>query len=360
MGIRIRWTYNPDPNKIGQIEELDDGIARTAVSQGRAVRVTDDENNNPDAVEPGTPPSLRSLLIYYSVPNGANGRFDNDYAAGLFARYDDAILGDGLQDPESVFHADTLEIVSKIPESTKLWGYIDLSVEFNNFTIAEIAERVDQWADMGVQGIFWDLFGYDYGSDRDRQNAAVREARRRDLRSMINIWDTDEAFGNTVDEVFNPLGTPTILDHRDVMYLETFVFNTDAFGDPGFSFIGLMTERAVKARGWRKIFGCPIYSSSIVQHTGRTPEELDVYRDLNEMAARVFGFDGTNCAVGQYAAGGDDLALIVPHRFTAPHLPFRPDAEFVLSNFNTTVERPDLGLTFNFPDAGPRDWTLDP
>ena len=57
-----------------------------------------------------TTDSLRSLQIFYAPPSTINGKFDVDYAAGVLARYDDVVLGTGLEDPGNVYYSQTLRI----------------------------------------------------------------------------------------------------------------------------------------------------------------------------------------------------------------------------------------------------------
>jgi hypothetical protein len=78
-----------------------------------------------------TSTGIRSLLICYAPPNVINAKYDNDYAAGIFSRYDDVVLGTGLEDPNNVYYASTTAIIDKVADlspDTVIWGYIDCGV----------------------------------------------------------------------------------------------------------------------------------------------------------------------------------------------------------------------------------------
>ena len=172
------------------------------------------------AVTPG------SLLIYYGYPSSINGTPTIAQAAAVFGQYDMAVIGDGLQDgPGDPLphedHANTVAIISHAAtENTLFFGYIDLGVYTDNHSLSEIYRRVDAWQEMGIDGIFLDDFGYDYGVTRVRQNAAVSYVHSKGLPVCANGWFPDDMFGNIVNSS-NPSGTPTQLGATDYYLSES-------------------------------------------------------------------------------------------------------------------------------------------
>jgi len=165
-----------------------------------------------------------SLLIYYGWPSGINGTFAVTAAAAEFAAYDDVVLGDGLELATHPDHANTVAIIAQVhaTATTRVFGYIDLGVSTQNFTLAEIGLRVDAWQATGADGVFFDDFGYDFQVTRARQNAAVALAHARGLPVVANGWNPDDVFGAAIDPVANPDGAPTALGAGDFYLSESF------------------------------------------------------------------------------------------------------------------------------------------
>lgn len=165
-----------------------------------------------------------SLLIYYGWPSGINGAFAVTAAAAEFAAYDDVVLGDGLELATHPDHANTVAIIAQVhaTATTRVFGYIDLGVSTQNFTLAEIGLRVDAWQATGADGVFFDDFGYDFQVTRARQNAAVALAHARGLPVVANGWNPDDVFGAAIDPVANPDGAPTALGAGDFYLSESF------------------------------------------------------------------------------------------------------------------------------------------
>ncbi len=166
------------------------------------------------------------LLIYYSFPSAINGTANIASAAAEFGAYDIAIIGDGLQDgpgdpnphPD---HQNTIQIIAH-PSTTDtlFFGYIDLGVTTDNHSITEIQRRVDAWQSMGIDGIFLDDFGYDYGTTRLRQNAAVDYIHSNGLPVCANGWVPSDVFGSQFHPN-NPASTPTSLGNADYYLSES-------------------------------------------------------------------------------------------------------------------------------------------
>ena len=178
------------------------------------------------------------LLIYYAWPSNINGAATINSAIAEFAQYDVAIIGDGLQDgpgdplphPD---HANTVQIVNA-PETaqTRFFGYIDLGVTTDNHALSEIQRRVDAWKAMGIDGIFLDDFGYDYGTTRARQNAAVDYIHSQGLPVCANGWVVDDVFGAGL-HVNNPTGMPTSLGAADAYLSESHQIIEDEYATEG-------------------------------------------------------------------------------------------------------------------------------
>jgi len=220
-----------------------------------------------DSILPG------KLAVYYGYPslvNGANGNLNA--AATVFSNYDIVVFGNSLQFPQSYSdhpeqnhyagcdqnshydHNNTVGIIARLNNvGTKVYGYISIGGEntaslCGPLSIDEIKEHVDDWAAMGVAGIFLDEAEYGFGCSRERQNKVVDYVHRKRLSVFINAWNPDEVFGAyrvgkiiyTTGELngrlstiaMNPKGTKAHLGGNDIYLLESYQIVTGNYEDP--------------------------------------------------------------------------------------------------------------------------------
>lgn len=172
---------------------------------------------------PVVPP--RRLAIYYGWPSLVNGAAgDVARAAAAFERFDIVVLGDGLAHPAHADHAKTQEIIERlVARGTEVYGYVDMGINTQNLSIATAAQYVDEWAALGVNGIFWDDAGYDHGVDRSRQDQLIDVTHGRRLRVFINAWNPDDVFAD------DP--APTHLATGDLYLAESWLVGNDQYQD---------------------------------------------------------------------------------------------------------------------------------
>jgi len=302
--------------------------------------------------------SLRSLQIFYAPPTTINGKFDVDYAAGTLARYDDVVLGTGLEDPGNAYYADTLAIIAKataLSPGIVFWGYIDTGVSTGNLSMSTLQTQIDQWITAGAKGIFCDVFGYDYGVSRSRQNQILDYIHSKNVGAILNVWDADQALGSQVDATYNPTGAATHANSSDVLLLESWVFNSDAYSSPYYATFSDIKTRADKARAYRVSLGIRIFATNIILQTGLSENSFTGYRGVAEALARVFRFDGSGVAAASYSSTGTDVGVVNPRKKLLQPSPARPTAPYILNGSWTQVEAPDLGITVNY-DVGTHTW----
>ena len=163
------------------------------------------------------------LLIYYGYPSLINQAASVSAATAQFVPYEFVVLGAGLEEASHDDHANTQAIVTApATDSTKFFGYVDLGVSTNNFSIGVLQAKIDNWAATGVNGIFLDDYGYDFGVTRTRQNAVVDYAHGRGLPVVANGFFINEVFGSAVDATFNPSGSVTHLAASDYYLSESY------------------------------------------------------------------------------------------------------------------------------------------
>jgi hypothetical protein len=162
------------------------------------------------------------LCIYYGYPslvNGANGNISQ--ATAHFAKYGLIVLGERLWSTPDRDNSKT--IIGNLRLQAKLtFGYVNLGVMgsgVRNLTLTEIENEIKQWQEMGVQGIFFDTAGYDYGVTRARQNSAIALCRKYRLRVFMNAWNPDDVLA----------GTDCRLTSQDFFLLESFFVGNDQY-----------------------------------------------------------------------------------------------------------------------------------
>ena len=302
---------------------------------------------------------LRSLLIFYAPPNIINARYDNDYAAGVLARYDDVVLGAGLQDPGHSDYGNTTAIITKLAAlnaDTVVWGYIDCGVTTGNYTLAELQTQIDEWIDIGAGGIFCDVIGYAYGVSRTRQNAIIDYIHSKGVGAILNVFNPDEVFSSAVDPVYNPGGTATHANSSDVHLLESWVANTDSYSSPYYATFSDVKTRGDASRSYRNSLGIRIFCVNIVQYSGRTDSEIDAFRGVAEALSRTWRLDGFGVSGSQYAATGADVGVVRPRFPMLRTNPLRRTAPYILNGGWTQVQAPDLGIIVDY-DAGTHDYS---
>lgn len=303
-------------------------------------------------VIPTSSRGIRFLSIFYSPPNIANGMYSNTYAAGYFSRFDDVVLGAGLQIPTDPYYASTVDIVKAakaLNSSIVFWGYIDAGVTSSNLPIATIKTYIDQWMTVGAGGIFLDLFGYDYHTSRSRQNEILDYIHSKNVGALINVWNSDDAFSSTVDATYNPSGTPTKANSSDVVLLESFVCNSDAIpASPHLMTMSDVKTRTDKVVAYRTSLGIRIFATNIMLHTGTSESNLNNYYGITEGVARACRLDGTGLSPSNYSSTGSDIGVVSPRRSSYTSLPFRSDQTYWLNNLWTKILAPDLGIVVDF------------
>jgi len=173
-----------------------------------------------------TPP--KKLAIYYGWPSTVKD-WTIAGAASVFKDYDVVVFGAGLEDSSHGDHQNVIDIIAhQDMANTKVFGYITIQDSQN-----DNETKIDNWAAMGVDGIFCDEFGYDYGTKRSEQNDLVDYIHDTSpaLIAFVNAWDPDDALGNDQVPQKNPQGTAHHLQTTDWYLAESFAVKNNAYDD---------------------------------------------------------------------------------------------------------------------------------
>jgi hypothetical protein len=254
------------------------------------------------------------VLIYYGTPQGVNNLWDDDLAAQIFAKYDYIVVGAGLEDPNSPFYVSTTTIISNIhaiKPNAIVFGYIDLGVTTNNFSLSDIQKRTDQWESIGADGIFLDDAGYDFGVSRDRLNTALDYIHSKNMFTIVNAWNADDVMSDQVDLTYNPSGMPTRMGTQDFYLLESFFVNTDAYApNKGYASNTDYKMRGDSAVYYRNTLGVKMLATNIVDYSTYSDADIQKFFKMSETAAAIFSLDGYGLSPLEYSASGPSVNVV--------------------------------------------------
>lgn len=256
--------------------------------------------------KPAAPAQPSKLLIYYGIPQGVNGLW-NDEAAGKFlSAYDYLVLGAGLEETSHTFHASTQQVISVIrsnnPRSV-VFGYIDLGVSTNNYSMETMKNKLAAWKAMGANGIFLDDAGYDFQVSRSRLNEMLQAIHDAGLSAFVNAWSAKDVMGNEVHATYNPAGQPTLMGPKDYYLLESFFVNTTSYADNGgYAVTAAWKKRGDEAVAYRKRLGVKMLAIDTADFSQLSEDKINTYFKMSETSAGIFSLDGYGLSASQYSA----------------------------------------------------------
>jgi len=169
----------------------------------------------------------KKLAIYYGYPSLVNGSSTIQEAVDTFKVYDLIVFGAGL---ENILHPDYLKTIQIINHQemtqTEIYGYIDSTLSITNIKV-----KIDLWKLTGVEGIFCDQFGFDFGLNRNKQNQIVNYVHQKNLKAFVNAWDPDDVFDPSIKPNCNPNGELCKLGIDDWYLAQSFAIKLGQYDD---------------------------------------------------------------------------------------------------------------------------------
>jgi hypothetical protein len=257
----------------------------------------------------------KSVLIYYGWPSYINGSAGDPSVAELhFADYDYVVLGRDLELPGHPDNQNTASIVAALNayhQPTQPYGYIHLgatgpggkrlcivtNTDPNIYYGPCLRERAQLWNAMGVRGVLLDEFGFDYGNDRARQNAAVAEIHALPASRVIaNAWNPDDVFS----------GSPaTLLDSDDFYFFESHTLSEGNWVD-----LGTYKTKAEKLRVYQT--QSPFLIMSITTDPLGTSTYSDARFRFSWIAAHIYDHEATGWGEPNFSASDSVAPLRTP------------------------------------------------
>lgn len=206
----------------------------------------------------------RRLAIYYGYPSLVDGSAgDVARAVRSFAVYDAVVLGDGLElgreSADAGLRAEYARLTQMVPalhatsRKPRIWGYVDLG-RSQQLAGEAIVRRIDAWRRLGVDGIFFDEAGRDFGVTPARRSFAVRAAHERRLSAFMNAFDPNDLFEGWTR---SRAADPGALGSRDALLIESF-----AVRDGVRQADEAMAKRTTDALVWRTRTGIQLFATT--------------------------------------------------------------------------------------------------
>jgi hypothetical protein len=169
----------------------------------------------------------KTLAIYYGYPSSVNATYTVPLAAAVFGQYDLVVWGATLENTTHPDHLNAIAIIANPQMSkTKVYGYIS-----STDPIATNQTNIDNWAAMGVKGIFCDTFGYDFGVSRATQNQLVDYIHGKNLSAFVNAFNPDDAFSTDANPTYNPQRDACHLGTNDWYLAESYQIIDDVYDE---------------------------------------------------------------------------------------------------------------------------------
>ena len=277
-------------------------------------------------------PRLNSLLVYYGYPIAYKGLWSvNAVAAEIAANFKYWVVGHTYEDPAHEEYASTVAIVRAVRAAgVKVYGYIPLGTNRYNYSVAQIGTKTDNWMTIGVDGIFLDEYGFDYGVSRQRQIDVVNMIHAKGLPICANAWVFEEFVADTLAETgwpagdwrynrwleWNPADLPSPCQPGDAYLIENFCYNhlgpTTVWGTQ---------ERAERVRALALQNDVSVWGMAVFAET--TPGTLDTAKLGNlatlpaageYISANAYLYDINVVGSGGFSFGSNGIPLWAPLR----------------------------------------------
>ena len=241
----------------------------------------------------------KNVLVYYGFPSAINNAWSVPAAAQEFGAYQYVLWGEGLNNPSHPDYSNAVAIANhEATAQTRFFGYVDIGVNTRNLPMSDIQAQITSWHSMGLDGVHLDNFGYDFGTTRARQNAAVDFSHALGLTVVANAFRPEDAFGDVADPVHNPTGAAPRLGASDFYFYESHAVRLGQYEDAS-----TWEARSDSVEAFRLRIGFRVLSITTTgtDDPGAYDEAAFFYA---WHAALLYGHEATGWSEYGYSAGG--------------------------------------------------------
>ena len=286
---------------------------------------------------------MKKLAIYYGYPSTV-ADYTVEGAVDIFKVYDLLIFGKDLENNSHPDHNNTELIINHQDMSaTGVYGYIDTTYSTNT-----MKNRVDKWYNIGVKGIFINLFGYDFGTTREKQNTFVDYIHSKGLTVFVNSWNPDDALGNGIVNPNNINGMSHQLSPTDWYLAESFAVKNNEFDDIDYN-SNNKKDWIDKGNKILNNYAALIQVASIASiNSDGTATNLTFSQDKADYsyyASHLFGFNAWGFGENNYSSQGGPSSL--PYR----ERKFIPDYDYfktsIVKNGQVFERKANIGISID-------------
>lgn len=272
--------------------------------------------------------SLDGLLIYYGYPSSFRGYNDNARVIDeISSFYNHWVVGDGNQAPAHQDYANTTAIISGVKANgVKVYGYVPIGTSTSNRSLATMQAAVDQWATLGVNGIFLDEFGFDYQNTRTRQKAMVDYVHSKGLVVVANAWIFEDFVCDNISELtwqtndwryvnfqtYNPTNIALTRNPDDIYLVESFCYSNVSPLDQYNTQEKMALVKALNATKKVKIWAVAVFAETTPGNIDftKTGNLTTMKRIVDYVSANAYLFDIDALGFGGFSYGASGMPII--------------------------------------------------
>lgn len=348
---KLSYTASEINEKLGKIDENTNGLLRLSEDINEKIKTTNESIEN--AIKQLKKTNVEKVILFYGDPISICNQNNVKGAIDIYKNYDIVIFGDGYQDPLHSSYNNTSLIIQSLHNNylnIRIVGYVPIGLHPNNasdscFDMNELKRRVDQWVDVGANGIFLDEFGYDYYVTRERQNEIITYCHEKGLFVFANSWSLEYCFNNepmTISwlENFeaNPNGLASALNENDYYLFENLFFealsaNSVECGDI-WRFDNLCkyyNEARIDGKSFSEHYGTKLCCLNGIP-SGLSAEEKNKFKTISVIASTILNINAIAFGDEHWGSNGyfDQWDL--------------PDLDIMTNDYNTVVVETKTGI----------------
>jgi hypothetical protein len=211
------------------------------------------------------------------------------------------VFGDGLEHTSNSEQNKTQQIINQLKsKGIEIFGYVPIGTNgYSKLSTPTIKQYIDEWNKMGVQGIFLDEFGFDYGVTRAKQNDLVDYVHNKRMHVIANAWVPRDAMDDKDQKGNN---SASHLGIGDWYLMESFIVDNGKI-----QFMSEWSSKADYALALGSKKGIKIAAVSTISNPGGHTSSFSYKLAL--MTSTMYGFSAFQWSDNNYSANDNVLTV---------------------------------------------------
>ena len=175
--------------------------------------------------------ALTNVAFKYGDIANVDDMDNVDYSIERLSEFDIIVT----HEPDLLSVRELVVLNALLGADTEVYGYAQATpldeTEDQLTIIADAKLIMDRLDASGYTGVFFDMFGYDWGITRAQQNELIDYAKAKTpaLKVFANAWVPADCLDDAVNATYNPTGVVTSLTTDDWVLLESFYVNESGY-----------------------------------------------------------------------------------------------------------------------------------